>query len=106
MPLSCLTRLPSSQSTVIGTATFRGPALKVIDMAAAIGYAPLMAEDRAPASVIVTDVNRKKSALWCAKWRIVETDRKGVSLPPKALGKNAFITGLGRLTHFFEITVS
>ena len=95
MPMPRLTKLPSSQSTVIGTATFRGSALPVIDMAAAIGYPPLSAEDRATASVIVTDVNRKEIGFMVRKvQRIVETDWKDVSSPPKALGKNAFITGL------------
>lgn len=95
MPLPHLTKLPSSQSTVIGTATFRGAALPVIDMAAAIGYKPLTAEERATASVIVTDVNRKEIGFMVRKvQRIVETDWKDVSPPPKALGKNAFITGL------------
>ena len=95
MPMPRLTKLPSSQSTVIGTATFRGSALPVIDMAAAIGYPPLSAEDRATASVIVTDVNRKEIGFMVRKvQRIVETDWKDVSPPPKALGKNAFITGL------------
>lgn len=95
MPLPHLTKLPSSQSTVIGTATFRGAAVPVIDMAAAIGYKPLTAEERSTASVIITDVNRKEIGFLVRKvQRIVETDWKDVSSPPKALGKNAFITGL------------
>ncbi|MGB5856311.1 MAG: chemotaxis protein [Oceanisphaera sp.] len=95
MPLPRLTRLPSSQSTVIGTATFRGAAVPVIDMAAAIGYPPLTAEERAIASVIVTDVNRKEIGFLVRKvQRIVEIDWQDVSPPPKALGRNAFITGL------------
>ena len=64
-------------------------------MAAAVGYKPLTAEERASASVIVTDVNRKEIGFMVRKvQRIVETDWKDVSPPPKALGKNAFITGL------------
>ncbi|GGB41859.1 chemotaxis protein CheW [Oceanisphaera marina] len=95
MPLPRLTRLPSSQHTVIGTATFRGAAVPVIDMAAAIGYPPLTGEDRANASVIVTDVHRKEIGFLVRNvQRIVETDWKEVSPPPKALGRNAFITGL------------
>lgn len=95
MPLPRLTKLPSSQSTVIGTATFRGAAVPVIDMGAAIGYPPLTAEERATASVMITDVNRKEIGFMVRKvQRIVETDWKEVSPPPRALGKNAFITGL------------
>lgn len=95
MPLPRLTRLPSSQSTVIGTATFRGAAVPVIDMAAAIGYPPLTGEEQASASVIVTDVHRKEIGFLVRNvQRIVETDWKEVSPPPRALGRNAFITGL------------
>ena len=60
MPLPRLTRLPSSQSAIVGSATFRGAAVPVIDMAAAIGYPPLTPEERAIASVIVTDIHRKE----------------------------------------------
>ena len=95
MPLPRLTRLPSSQSTIVGSATFRGAAVPVIDMAAAIGYPPLTPEERAIASVIVTDIHRKEIGFLVRKvQRIVETNWKEVSPPPRALGRNAFITGL------------
>ncbi|MBO1519898.1 chemotaxis protein [Oceanisphaera pacifica] len=95
MPLPHLTKLPSSQGAVIGTATFRGAAVPIIDMAAAIGYPPLTGEERANATVIVTDVNRTEIGFMVRNvQRIVETDWKDVSPPPKALGRNAFITGL------------
>lgn len=98
MPLPRLTRLPGSQSTVIGTATFRGAAVPVIDMAAAIGYPPLTGEERTSASVIVTDVHRKEIGFLVRNvQRIVETDWKEVSPPPRALGRNAFITGLATI---------
>jgi len=95
MPVPHLTSLPNSHSTVIGTATFRGAAVPIIDMAAAVGYRPLTLEERAQASIIVTDVHRKEIGfLVRSVQRIVETDWKEVTTPPAALGKKAFITGL------------
>lgn len=95
MPVPHLTNLPNSHSTVIGTATFRGAAVPIIDMAAAVGYRPLTLEERAQASIIVTDVHRKEIGfLVRSVQRIVETDWKEVTAPPAALGKKAFITGL------------
>ena len=55
MPFVPLTRLPHSHSAVIGTMSFRGSAVPVIDMAAAVGYPPLTEDERKTASIIVTD---------------------------------------------------
>jgi two-component system chemotaxis response regulator CheV len=95
MPFRRLSRLPHSHHAIIGTATFRDAAVPVIDMAAAIGYPALSAEERAEASIIVTDVQRQEIGFMVRSvQRIVEADWKTVLPPPQALGKNAFITGL------------
>jgi two-component system chemotaxis response regulator CheV len=95
MPFRRLSRLPHSHHAIVGTATFRNAAVPVIDMAAAIGYPALSAEERAEASIIVTDVQRQEIGFMVRSvQRIVEADWKKVSPPPRALGKNAFITGL------------
>lgn len=95
MPYKPLSRLPHSHHAIVGTATFRGSAVPVIDMAAAIGYPALNAEERAEASIIVTDVQRQEIGfLVRSVQRIVEADWKTVLPPPRALGKNAFIIGL------------
>lgn len=95
MPFRRLTRLPYSHHAVVGTATFRESAVPVIDMAAAIGYPALSAEECAEASIIVTDVQRQEIGFMVRSvQRIVEADWKTVLPPPHALGKNAFITGL------------
>jgi len=49
MPFRRLSRLPHSHHAIVGTATFRNAAVPVIDMAAAIGYPALSAEERAEA---------------------------------------------------------
>lgn len=95
MPFRRLSRLPHSHHAIVGTATFRNAAVPVIDMAAAIGYPALSAEERAEASIIVTDVQRQEIGFMVRSvQRIVEADWKKVLPPPQALGKNAFITGL------------
>jgi two-component system chemotaxis response regulator CheV len=95
MPFRRLSRLPHSHHAIVGTATFRNAAVPVIDMAAAIGYPALSAEERAEASIIVTDVQRQEIGFMVRSvQRIVEADWEKVLPPPHALGKNAFITGL------------
>lgn len=95
MPFVPLTKLPHSHSAVVGTMSFRGSAVPVIDMAAAVGYPPLTAEERKTASIIVTDVQRQEIGFLVRSVRkIVETDWKDVTSPPQSLGDRAFITGL------------
>jgi two-component system chemotaxis response regulator CheV len=95
LPLMRLTKLPYSHHAVIGTATFRGSAVPVIDMAAAIGYPALSEEERANGSVIITDIQRQEIGfLVRGVQQIIETDWKRVMPPPRALGNKAFITGL------------
>ena len=95
MPFVPLTKLPHSHSAVIGTMSFRGSAVPVIDMAAAVGYQPLTVEERKTASIIVTDVQRQEIGFLVRSVRkIVETEWKKVMPPPKSLGDHAFITGL------------
>ncbi|WP_148863803.1 chemotaxis protein [Marinobacter fonticola] len=95
MPFPRLTKLPHSHPSVIGTTTFRGAAVPVIDMAAAVGYPPLGVEDRKKSSVIITDIQRKEIGFVVPSVRkIVEANWKQVKPPPKALGKRAFVTGL------------
>lgn len=95
LPFQRLTHLPQSHRAVIGTATFRGSAVPVIDMAAAVGYPPMTQEELEHGSIIITDIQRKEIGFAVRSVnRIVETDWKSVLPPPKALGSNAFITGL------------
>ena len=95
MPFVPLTKLPHSHSAVVGTMSFRGSAVPVIDMAAAVGYPPLTVEERKTASIIITDIQRREIGFLVRSVRkIVETDWKDVMPPPKSLGDRAFITGL------------
>jgi len=95
LPFMRLSKLPHSHHAVIGTAMFRGSAVPVIDMAAAVGNSPLTPEEQAKASIIITDIQRQEIGfLVRGVQQIVEADWKHVMPPPKALGERAFITGL------------
>ncbi|MBJ6136839.1 chemotaxis protein [Marinobacter litoralis] len=95
LPFPRLTKLPHSHHAVIGTATFRGSAVPVIDMSAAVGFPALTKEEQETASIIVTDIQRQEIGfLVRGVQQIIETDWKSVMPPPKALGTNVFITGL------------
>lgn len=95
LPFMRLSKLPHSHPAVIGTAMFRGSAVPVIDMAAAVGNAPLTPDEQAKASIIVTDIQRQEIGfLVRGVHQIIEADWKHVMPPPKALGDRAFITGL------------
>ncbi len=95
LPFQRLSKLPHSHHAVIGTAMFRGSAVPVIDMAAAVGYPPLSHEEQQQGSIVITDIQRREIGfLVRSVQQIVETDWKQVMPPPKALGSNAFVTGL------------
>ncbi|OEY65343.1 chemotaxis protein [Marinobacter sp. X15-166B] len=95
LPTMRLTKLPHSHPAVIGSATFRDSVVPVIDMAAAVGYPPLTPEERAGASIIVTDVQRREIGFMVrGVQQIVDTDWQAVTPPPKSLGSKAFISGL------------
>ncbi|SFR62085.1 two-component system, chemotaxis family, response regulator CheV [Marinobacter daqiaonensis] len=95
MPMQRLTQLPQSHPAVVGTMNFRGSAVPVIDMAAAVGYPRLDPEARKTASIIVTDIQRQEIGFLVRSVdRIVEANWKQVQAPPRALGDQAFVTGL------------
>ncbi|MFE8073346.1 chemotaxis protein [Marinobacteraceae bacterium S3BR75-40.1] len=95
LPCMRLNRLPHSHPAVVGTSTFRGSAVPVIDMAAAVGQPPLSPEERERGSVIIADVQRQEIGfLVRGVHQIIEANWKQVMPPPKALGEQAFITGL------------
>ncbi|MFL1464904.1 chemotaxis protein [Marinobacter sp. DUT-3] len=95
LPFARLTRLPHSHSAVLGTMSFRGAAVPVIDMAAAVGGRPLSAEEQKVSSIIVTDIQRQEIGFVVRSVnKIIEADWKQVQSPPTALGDQAFVTGL------------
>lgn len=95
LSFSSLNQLPQSHPSVIGTLMFRGSAVPVIDMAAAVGYRSLTPEERQTSSIIITDIQRKEIGFVVRSVdKIIEADWKQVQHPPSALGNRAFVTGL------------
>ena len=95
LPFKPLTKLPHSHSAVVGTTSFRGSTVPVIDMARAVGYPALTPDEWKTSSILITDVQRQQTGfLVRGVQKIIETDWKKVKAPPTALGDRAFITGL------------
>ncbi len=95
LPYTRLTRLPHSHSAVLGTMSFRGAAVPVIDMAAAVGGRPLTSDEQKAGSIIVTDIQRQEIGFVVRSVsKIIEADWTRVQSPPAALGDQAFVTGL------------
>lgn len=95
IPSAKLTKMPQDHPSVLGVTTIRGKTIPVIDMAYAVGYQPLSAEDIAAASIIITDCQRREVGFLVRKIeRIVDTNWRDIKTPPSMLGRNAFLTGL------------
>ena len=95
LPFKPLTKLPHSHSAVVGTTSFRGSTVPVIDMARAVGYPALTPDEWKTSSILITDVQRQQTGfLVRGVQKIIEADWKKVKAPPTALGDRAFITGL------------
>lgn len=95
IPYQQLSKLPSSQPNVIGTMSFRGAVIPVIDTAAAVGYAPVSEDALKTSSIIIADVQRMQIGLLVGGVsKIIEAEWKDVTAPPKSLGQSTFVTGL------------
>src|SRR5690554_6526860 len=95
LPFKPLTKMPHSHPAVVGATSFRGSAVPVIDMAAAVGYTALTADEQKTSTIIITDVQRQETGfLVRSVQKIIETDWKKVKSPPAMLDDRAFITGL------------
>jgi len=95
IPYRALSKLPQDHPAVLGATNVRNKTIPVIDMAAAVGYTPLTAEELAQASIIITDVQRREVGFLVRRIeKIVDTNWRDVKPPPDMLGKNAYLTGL------------
>lgn len=91
-----LNSLPRSHFTVKGVATIRGRTFPVIDLAAAIGKAPL--QDISHCFVIVTEFNRSiQGFLVDAVEHIVNMNWEDIMPPPKGTGKHTYMTAVTRV---------
>ncbi|MFQ6370393.1 chemotaxis protein CheV [Shewanella sp. YIC-542] len=97
VPFQPLNQLPNSHPSIVGAAMVRGNTIPIVDMAAAVGYKPLTAEERQSAYIIITDCQRMVIGfLVRGIERIIECNWHDIEAPPSNLGKNAFLTGVTR----------
>lgn len=95
IPYANCSRISQSHPAVLGAATVRGKTIPVVDLAAAVGYKPLSAEEQRQGSIIITDCQRKDVGFMVRGIdRIVDANWRDVKAPPGLLGKKAFVTGL------------
>lgn len=95
IPFTKINRVLQEHPAVLGATTVRGRTIPVIDMAAAVGYAPLNPEEMQAGSIIITDCQRKDVGFLVRHIdRIVDVNWRDVKPPPSMLSSRAFVTGL------------
>jgi len=95
IPYKPMHTLPGSHSTVKGAIEMRGQTIPVLDLSAAVGYGLLTDAQLKTCVIIVTDCQRKTIGFLVRSIeRIMECNWRDIKSPPKALGQNAFITGI------------
>ncbi len=88
-----LTRFPGAHRDVRGVAVVRGRPITVIDLASAVGLAPV--PEPAGADLIICEYNRSvQSFLVCGVDRIVNMEWADVRQPPAAMGEDHFLTAV------------
>jgi two-component system chemotaxis response regulator CheV len=91
-----LTKIPKSHPAVIGLANLRGQTISVIDIQMALGG--MQVEDTSHCSVIVTEYNRTVQGFLVPKIEhIVNKNWDEVQMPPKATGKDHFLTAVTQI---------
>ena len=97
IPFQTLNKLPNSHDCVLGTMSFRGSVVSVIDTGAAVGYPAMSKEELKACSIIIADLQRMQIGLVVRSVsKIIEAEWREVTAPPKSLGHSAFVTGLLR----------
>ena len=97
VPYTPLSKIPQSHPTILGAATIRGHTIPIIDMAAAIGYRPITAEELEKCYIIITDCQRMIIGFLVRGIdKIIECNWRDIEAPSANLGKNAYLTGVTR----------
>jgi len=91
-----LTEMPQSHPAICGVAHLRGRAVPVIDLNVAIGRSPM--GDKENCNLIVTEYNQSiQGFLVGAVDRIINLNWDSILPPPKASGKEHFLTAFTRV---------
>lgn len=95
VPSTRLYALPNSHPMVMGMATLRGRTIPIIDMAAAVGYRAISAEEYDSCNIIITDCSRQVVGFLVRSIdKIMTCDWKDISAPDPSLGNNIYTTGV------------
>ncbi|MCG9754987.1 chemotaxis protein CheV [Shewanella insulae] len=98
VPFTKLSAIPQSHPSILGAATVRGHTIPIVDMAAAVGYAPITTEECDNAYIIITDCQRMVMGFLVRSIdKIIECNWRDIESPPDNLGKSAFLTGVTRV---------
>jgi two-component system chemotaxis response regulator CheV len=93
IPCPPLKRLPDSHPNVVGIGSMRGQTIPVIDLSAALGYAPIT--DIKNSFVIITEFNRYvQGFMVTAVDRIVNRNWEEVLPPPKGAERGSYLTAI------------
>jgi two-component system chemotaxis response regulator CheV len=96
IPCPPLKRLPDSHPNVVGIGSMRGQTIPVIDLSAALGYAPIT--DIKNSFVIITEFNRYvQGFMVTAVDRIVNRNWEEVLPPPKGAERGSYLTAITNL---------
>ncbi|MGI0119470.1 chemotaxis protein [Zooshikella sp. RANM57] len=97
IPTQKLTQLPHAHPAIVGIAKLRGSPLSVIDLAQAIGLAPLR-DAKGKINIIIAEFNRTMQGFLVGEVeRIVSLGWQDILPPPKATGKGSYVTGVASL---------
>ena len=95
VPTTRLYALPQSHPMVMGCATLRGQTIPIIDMAAAVGYRTISAEEYPTCNIIITDCSRQLVGFVVRGIdKIMNGDWKDISAPCASLGHNIYSIGV------------
>jgi two-component system chemotaxis response regulator CheV len=91
-----LERMPGTHALLAGSCDYRGQTIPVIDLAAALGYAPL--NDVASAHLMVTEFSRSVQGFLVADLqRMVHCEGESLVAPPSTLGFGARVNAVTRI---------
>jgi two-component system chemotaxis response regulator CheV len=91
-----LERMPGAHALIAGSCDYRGQTIPVIDLAAALGYAPLVDVDSA--HLMVTEFSRSVQGFLVADLqRMVHCDGESLTAPSGALGFGSRVNAITRV---------
>ena len=91
-----LERMPGAHALIAGSCDYRGQTIPVIDLAAALGYAPLF--DDASAHLMVTEFSRSVQGFLVADLQhMVHCDGTSLTAPSAALGFGSRVNAVTRI---------